>query len=254
MGEQLAFQSIDYWRKDNNRLPLLDVRKKSRSLDPFEKEDAVIVHIPEDEIHCRNFELPPRNIAFSLLLDKSCDVKHLEKLLLSRKPWNIAYGILLTDNDDSTDTKDRQRQPPKSRLWEPDGMIRDILLPELAKLDHIQEIWDLGAGAGRDACFLAEALPKVTVMAYDHRYRTDHDPIHAFFKRRGVASNTKVCCANVTDLEDFPCQCVYMVRYWNRPLAERIAKDAGVSTIIAVSQFGKPRVGAPWPFPHPKVS
>ena len=50
--------------------------------------------------------------------------------------------------------------------------------------------------------------------------------------------------------------CLYMVRFWNRPLAEFLVKSALVKegTLVAISQFAKSQPGASWNFEHPKVS
>lgn len=53
-------------------------------------------------------------------------------------------------------------------------------------------------------------------------------------------------------------RCFYAVRYWNRPLFEEVARlgrtrKFAPGTIVAISQFGKPSVGASWNFAHPKV-
>ena len=101
---------------------------------------------------------------------------------------------------------------PLPRLWQPDSMVQTVLLPLLAERltrlstgggatqtrsthhDHSDitkddagyEIWDLGAGSGRDVCFLAEELkavvtrtavatttmrPSFCVVGMDQRYR-----------------------------------------------------------------------------------
>jgi len=112
---------------------------------------------------------------------------------------------------------------PLPRLWEPDRMVQNVLLPLLkSQLQRLRcrsrrdntflEIYDLGAGAGRDACFLAEELmslerqngmqqrqqrgtlfplspppSRFRVVAVDQRYRGVHErEIRDFFRRRGV--------------------------------------------------------------------
>ena len=257
-NRKLVLRSLDFWRQDPERTPLLDVRSTPTST-PGQQEcdDSITVaHIPLADLSSRNFELPPRNVRFAVLFDNSCNLDALEEILLGRKPWKVVYGINTSDKDQALlEIPNSLQQFPKPRLWEPDTMVRDVLLPVLLeRTKPAQEIWDLGAGAGRDVCFLAESLPQATtVVAFDHRYRNETDPIHAFFERRGVAKNTKVCCTNVANISQFTCDCLYMVRYWNRTLVQRISEQARSSTVVAVSQFGKPHVGADWPFAHPKV-
>jgi hypothetical protein len=49
--------------------------------------------------------------------------------------------------------------------------------------------------------------------------------------------------------------CIYAVRFWNRQLFETIASLSNKpnNLIVAISHFGKPKVGSKWAFDHPKV-
>jgi len=122
---------------------------------------------------------------------------------------------------------------PLPRLWEADGMVRNVLLPLLHT--HRQSnnndrmcIWDMASGAGRDAVFLAEELLRVSsairtfattakddnpndtssststsrwlhVAAIDQRYNARQSKIvQDFFERRGVGHISSVVKANLS--------------------------------------------------------
>jgi hypothetical protein len=126
---------------------------------------------------------------------------------------------------------------PYPRLWEPDSMVADLLFPTILqrfqnKTNHPSSITmiDLGAGIGRDACFLAEQCYSmqsssslsssstpiaIQIWALDQRYREStrmenhHDddnninnnPTQQFWNRRGVG---KLCQCVTIDLNDIP--------------------------------------------------
>ena len=76
-------------------------------------------------------------------------------------------------------------RPPwwRPRLWEPDSMVQHVLWPHIVqKLQQRQQrhhnttnhqlngtvvVWDLGAGAGRDICYLAEQFLQVVRQQHD---------------------------------------------------------------------------------------
>lgn len=224
-------------------------------------------------------------------------------------PWNVR-AVLLASLEETWQQAQRCHVPVavgrgpiaspgafqiKSRLWEPDPMVEWILLPLLLQTMNDNstslerpslEIWDFGAGVGRDVGFLAEELrgrlwwhestprPHVRVVGLDQRYL---DSVHieattSFWKRRHVEAVTRSRCidltdkalvmnelARATDHHKFGTVqwCFYAVRYWNRPLFQALMKAGHdnalpVGTILAISQFGKPHSGASWNFPHPK--
>jgi hypothetical protein len=121
---------------------------------------------------------------------------------------------------------------PQPRLWEPDSMVADLFFPTILQQlqqqqqqQHVQNrdsprriqisIVDLGAGIGRDACYLAEqcqssttvmlsssSTTDVKIWALDQRYRTtdnslqndDNDnPTRQFWNRRGVGDALAQC-------------------------------------------------------------
>lgn len=197
-------------------------------------------------------------------------------------PWTILGTI--DGSDDSTWReaddlgllcKETDDHFPLDRLWEPDSMVAKILMPILCRQatqnERYIEIWDLGAGAGRDTSFLAEQLRKasVRVFAVDQRYRTptELDVIESFWKRRQVDRLTHAIPLNLNNTShvldtihshggrDDGVLCLYCVRFWNRTLVEAIATDPrfGPGSIFAISQFSKAYEGQEWSFPHPKV-
>ena len=236
-----------------------------------------VVSIPMAGLRERSFELPPRHISFAVITDSSSDLQDARNFLAGtlgsrQKPWNVTAWILVPQNIPkclycSCDWPKSERLP---RLWQPDTMIDQLLLPLLSRESlSDKEIWDLGAGSGRDVCFLAEELhmvkqqPDFRVVALDQRYRTQEEmsTLKGFFQRRHVQDVTdcrQVQLNNVEQVMDgihsSRVICLFAVRYWNRPLFERLAQSDQLAsgTIIAISQFGKPHVGAPWNFAHPK--
>ncbi|KAL7578143.1 hypothetical protein ACA910_012588 [Epithemia clementina (nom. ined.)] len=191
-----------------------------------------------------------------------------------QKPWNI-IGILDGANPETwsqaadlgllhkpktilgEDNYSLLATLPQPRLWEPDVMVQDLLLPWIVekatealggtvtsttkrtKSDRGGdgggvwiEIWDLGAGVGRDACFLAEELQhrlsllwasardgsssnnnnnksiEFRILAIDQRYRscsshrslvkTDEEECIQFWNRRGVGSHVHCRCMDLS--------------------------------------------------------
>mmetsp|Transcript_8235 Transcript_8235/g.17886 ORF Transcript_8235/g.17886 Transcript_8235/m.17886 type:complete len:342 (+) Transcript_8235:3510-4535(+) len=76
--------------------------------------------------------------------------------------WDTAAHLGIADQ-----TSLAERPIPLPRLWQPDTMVQETLLPLLlqqivgdgifSKTKDIQ-VWDLGCGAGRDICFLGEEV------------------------------------------------------------------------------------------------
>lgn len=158
-------------------------------------------------------------------------------LLACDELWQDAkeLGILSEEHDDHYDQppmkQEEERAVPQPRLWQPHPMIEHHLLPLLqsnmkqweavaTRRDNYNkadttynsdtlEIWDLGSGAGRDVCFLAEAvlasassstsshLP-VVVCGIDH-LQASASRCLPFWKRRQVESNT---CHILLDLHN----------------------------------------------------
>jgi hypothetical protein len=133
----------------------------------------------------------------------------------------------------------------------------------------------------------ATTTPLFRVVGLDQRYRQkttgDHETL-AFWKRRYCESVTECRCIDLNDIQSIETEllsgiqgavnddgtttaetrrvaavkCLYAVRYWNRALFELVAqlgrdRILEPGTIVAISQFGKPYIGALWEFAHPKV-
>jgi hypothetical protein len=285
---------------------------------------ATIVHIPFAELEERCYELPPRHIVFALLIPETSSIASCEELLLGarrkspQKPWLVPYAILASDSNNWQQAaslgllKEGLQLSPgffraMPRLWEPDPMVALILLPILLEnamqyrdkahdgdgtVVKTSEIWDLGAGSGRDVCYLAEQLreqlrlPKaeaesessnasassIKVVGMDQRYQqtvATNEECNHFYKRRGVGDMTACRRVRLEDWDEFSGElkriinrqnngrvlCLFAVRFWNRPLVEQLVSSPLIApgTIFAISQFGKPSPDATWDFAHPKV-
>lgn len=199
----------------------------------------------------------------------------------------IALGLYNNNrsNDDNNNSPSFVVQP---RLWSPDPLVEHVLLPCVVKQNgnhHYMDdksarrsehggdddsstttrlIWDLGAGAGRDACFLAEelllaatttttttaawhgnnqstAIPPYKVVAMDQRYRNngDDDPCCLFFRRRGLTAAHATCqCIDLQQVDAVMSQLpqhgnngnerlagILMVRYWNKALVQALIDE-----------------------------
>jgi hypothetical protein len=174
----------------------------------------------------------------------SCPWNVTALLLASDEMWQQAHqsGVSLRQSD-LHDTENEQQRvllfQPDPRLWSPDSMVEHVLLPLLttdfsvshhrgAAVDKVREnqrerpvaIWDLGAGVGRDVCFLAEELRAhfcrrdvsqqhepfqqfpFLVVGLDQRYRdVDKNEAIDFWKRRRVESVTSCRCVDLNDVE-----------------------------------------------------
>jgi hypothetical protein len=208
--------------------------------------------------------------------------------------------LLLLDTDKDTAANTFRAMP---RLWQPDPMVAQVLLPILLQnaaqhndnddnatqdkddgsstVVETSEIWDLGAGSGRDVCFLAEQLKErlstttttdtnTRVVGLDQRYQETNEECAHFWNRRGVGDCTAYNRIRLEDWDAFEAclqstqqqnnstsrvACLFAVRFWNRPLVERIVSSPLIKPgcIFAISQFGKPSPDATWDFVHPKV-
>jgi hypothetical protein len=153
---------------------------------------------------------PPKSSSSSATRNKNNNKKmrqpwQVRGVILAHAPETLKHaqelGILVVPSLPQSQSQQQQQQKesssswlasssccfqPLPRLWEPDPMIRDVLLPLLIEQQQrllllnrttnstsasscgnqqqytgcCWEIWDLGAGSGRDACFLAEELKR----------------------------------------------------------------------------------------------
>lgn len=318
----LPIGTLEEWHA--TALPLLDLR----SFQDAQKHPVPgSISIPLAEIKQRSYELPPRQDAFAVLVPSSdndkdealtlirefflCQEVNGKKRRRAQKPWKVPLVIvannewqMLLDKSTTTSAEDDTKFRPLPRLWKPDSMVQEVLLPLLK--EHLEkpnttadaatttvtthQIWDLGAGAGRDVCFLAEELKAATcssnnnfcVVAMDQRYRNlksgGEQEECLFFQRRHVGGVTKCVAIQWSSSNDdnkhkewFQQQqqqqeqqtgtgsnsrvlCLYMVRFWNKSLMEFLAESKLLEkgTLVAVSQFTKAAAGASWDFEHPK--
>jgi hypothetical protein len=290
--------SIDQWWNDTctesategQRWPLLDVRtQKDYEQQRIQHSSIMVVPSPLEFLRARSFELPARHVEFSLLVDDADSLEDAQTFLLGPKdsmtrkrpqqPWKVR-NVVVTDDKFWKQAQDlaicSTSAPiahfPLPRLWQPDCMVRDVLLPllkdRLAQGNEFQ-VWDLASGAGRDVAFLAEELlasrdnsqTSVKVVALDHRYNVkETNTVTSFFERRQVGQATKCVQMDLSQwstLQDSLTQhcnvgAFFCVRFWKRSLVEELAKAAlSKGTLFAISHFCKPYVGAEWIFEHP---
>ncbi len=231
----------------------------------------------------------------------------------TRKPWLVKQ--VLVDSDtlweeakkigilDTTSTSSNQIECDErnseghlrlarklSRLWEPDRMVENILLPLLR--DKMQDfvttastsrqftVWDLGSGAGRDVSFLAEELKsslKLTqekqssaksinlkVVGIDNHKGSARRCI-PLWKNRFVDDVTYSRLQNLNtistlkehlQLEKKGLVCLYAIRFLNRKMVEYVANDTEflhTGCLFAMSHFCKEKDGE-WKWDHPKPS
>lgn len=239
----------------------------------------------------------------------------------SRKPWLVRQviqdcdqtwidanqlGLIKTYNDEKRNQIGDgvpNNIMPLSRLWKPDAMVETILLPLLKQqMDETDEniditapktssvVWDLGSGAGRDVCFLAEEMK---LYLHSRGYQSQAFKIVGIDNHKGSArrclplwkyrhvdhmtearlmdlNNIEVLQNNIlreershttaTVIEDTVSHgiiCLYAIRFLNRKMIEHIISETcpiKKGTLFAMSYFCKPHKGASWDFDHPKES
>ena len=286
---------------NDQRLPIVDIRetRDDGALVADNDTDVVVVHLPLSTLLSgeRSCELPPRHVSFAVLTDEAnLEVAQTffgattsNATQQSRKPWlvpqvlisndklweqAIKLGILLKEKEKSMEDIPFQ---PQSRLWQPDPMVKSVLWPVLRKqsfspltLPHSIEVWDLGSGAGRDVCFLAEQAKSSDMDCYkfvgidNHKGSVKrclpfwkHRQVEEYTEARNIHLNKVTLVKN--ELKNCNVACLYAVRFWNAKLVSCIANDdeddddIASGTLFAVSHFCKPYPGAPWDFDHPKV-
>mmetsp|Transcript_8620 Transcript_8620/g.12779 ORF Transcript_8620/g.12779 Transcript_8620/m.12779 type:complete len:504 (-) Transcript_8620:77-1588(-) len=230
----------------------------------------------------------------------------------SRTPWMVQQ--ILCERDDGnkcflwedakrvnvlgeTDVKLNASVAP--RLWKPDPLVQDTLLPLLKERlkawcstrikkttdgggDNenddddstiMGEVWDLGSGAGRDLCFLAEELQHyyqhelnitgrilpIRFVGIDN-HKGSAKRCVPMWKHRGVGDVTKSVLLNLKKLDLVQDEMAknnvilcYAVRYLNRPLINFLASNCNEGTLFALSHFCRREDGL-WNFDHPKIN
>jgi hypothetical protein len=267
--------SFQTWFNQNERSILLDLRSPADYA--TKRLAAEHVSIPLASLRKRSYELPPRSLPFDILVGidslEAASAILIENTTSNPRPWKVE-GVLLDDSENWTWAKEQdlvdENAPwaPLTRLWQPDPMIEQVLLPKLLnKKPGAVQIFDLGAGFGRDVCFLAHALEAnnkhMCITAMDQRYLPPEDePVVAFFERQKIDHVTKCLRIDLSSVEHVlqtirdasqEQVCIYAVRFWNQELVQTIAQTMKKeNTIFAISQFGKPSVHAEWKWKHPK--
>lgn len=270
----------------NLPLPTLLSGERSCELPPRHVEFAILV--PRNEIPSFAANANESSCAIHSLFfaTKSKNTSQ------SRKPWLVRQVLLEDDDfweeagrlglitvkvDDVTNNSTFQKMP---RLWKPDPSIQSDVL-QLLK-DGLQNnntcaskgiskqttgnVLDLGSGAGRDICFLAEELKDYYYSSNNEWGRTFHDSSYQFplkfigidnhkgsakrclplWDHRGVSDVTQSVHMNLDKLNEVheflettissqqneevhPILCIYAIRYLNRKLFAYLAKSTQVS-------------------------
>lgn len=254
--------SVDAWLY--SQWPLLDVTTPCMSV-----MHNRIVAIPLAHLSERSFELPPRSQPLVVYVAER-DVDAVLDMLLGhsrqQRPWNVT-GILV----DSADTRAQldalaataARPTTRPRLWQPSPLVECVLGPMLRERPGPLQIWDWGAGIGRDVAHLGELMRQsATIVAMDHRYRTLATRQQAldFFQRHQVEVMASCRCVDLTDVVAAlrgvdEVDVVYAVRYWNRPLVEGLVRQAPTGLVFGLEHFCLDDMnGQEWTWDHPKVS
>lgn len=282
----------EWWkRSDEDRLPVIDIRESQQDNRLKSHLNGIaVVHLRFSDLQSgeRSCELPPRHVSFAILT--TMDLLESARDFLgattsratkqSRKPWLVEQVLLANDElwGDASNLGLLQMEEeiipttsfqPLPRLWEPDPMIQNVLWPLLnarRTASTPQEIWDMGSGAGRDVCFLAEHAKASGIDSYQF-VGIDHHKASAkrclpFWKHRHVEDRIEARNVDLSKTDRVEeamngrkVACVYAVRFWNAKLVQFIANRAKLEggTVFAMSHFCKPYPGAPWDFDHPKV-
>lgn len=308
--------------------------KRRISINQKKKKSSIIVNLPFETLLSgeRSCELPPRTVPFAILVPASyCDNGILSKTHnihvifdlffatvskatgQSRTPWLVQQILCeCSDIDDTSsacsciwddarsmnvldDTSIEPGVTVAPRLWKPDPLVHDTLLPllkERLKAWSIEmngtkksgtkqqqqqimgEVWDMGSGAGRDLCFLAEELqhyhrhelkmsgdirlPILFVGIDNHKGSAKR--CVPLWKHRGVGDITKSVLMNLKKLDSVQDAMAktnvilsYAVRYLNRPLMNFLASNCEENALFALSHFCRKEDGL-WNFDHPKIN
>ncbi len=278
----------DWWTERNledspSAISLLDLRPfSSCEKQKLTHPHLQVVPFPVRFLKERSFELPARQVEFSILVEEA-ELEQVEVFLQGPKnssrqrvgkQWKVSHvlidnrelweqasdlGMLADSNESNTF--------PLPRLWQPDSMVEKVLLNHLRKRvsNGSLQIWDLASGAGRDVAFLAEELLATGnpyhVWGFDHRYNEKEKTItKSFLERRGVGSVTECIRKDLSSWDDVTSEwqtnklaALFCVRFWKPDLVAAIATfpELASGTLFGVSHFCKPYLGAPWHFDHP---
>jgi hypothetical protein len=257
-------------------IPFSDIQSGLRSceLPPRHLEFAILYS--EDE--CENQQLDAIRKLFGATVSEATQQ--------SRQPWNVQFVIKADDLfkhecEELGLHQGNDKLFPLPRLFSPDSMVEHYLLPKVIKTyDEIRAfnkeiqfcIYDLGSGAGRDMAFLSEELLSFhnqNYSAYNANIRCIGIDNHKgssrrcvpLWERRGVGSITESLHLNLKNLDELNIilkqsvpNCIYAVRYLNRPLLCYLAKILPHGTIFAMSHFCKTKPFQDWNFDHPRAN
>lgn len=258
-------------------------------LNSLQRSNTTVVWIPSRDLRQRSYELPPRNLPFAVLYDPPIEdasnrvwreiliphtVNGLEAKRKQQRGWDVKHIIAAEKTEAHRLGISMDKVPdifPHPKLWAPDSMVEKTLLPILMR-DGSSDTWntsaknvyDLGAGSGRDVCFLAEKLlhTRFNFIAVDQRYRNmKEEECLKFFARRGLRKNTDAIRLDLRRMDEVnlclngETKCLFMVRFWSRSLVESIASSPKLlpGTLFAITHFAKPEKDYKWNFDHPKV-
>lgn len=272
-----------YEEFDRQQIDMTSYSNSSSSILP------TIVNLPLQTLLSgeRSCELPPRHVEFAILIPRQytqqflersgdCDIHQLffasmsKSTLQSRKPWLVRQILIDSDTlwkdaselglvksySDRESTTSFQRLP---RLWKPDPISTNIL-PILKEWtvnednNRIGLVLDLGSGAGRDVCYLAEELKQyqctqkstknsIHVIGIDNhkgsakrciplwKNRRVDDITYSLLLDLNKLHQVRSTLMDTTKLLSQPMQqqseiiCLYAIRFLNRKLVSYIANS-----------------------------
>jgi hypothetical protein len=180
-------------------------RRQGRTLNPWK---VTHVMIDDDELWDEASRL-----GLVVETKNDCAAKNMTTSAKATMGVDVVYG-----------RRDTLRRP-LPRLWQPDSMVENVLLPLLKQSiqsdrlggqqsSQMMEVWDLASGSGRDVAFLAEELQyfchqrltgdrnsrkdgecredKCMVVGCDHRYNARETAVvSSFWIRRRVDGCTR---------------------------------------------------------------
>ncbi|GFH43931.1 hypothetical protein CTEN210_00405 [Chaetoceros tenuissimus] len=289
--EENLIVTLQTWLQHETKLPLIDLRSHTEyQTKRLKVNERIIVHLPFEDLQSgeRSCELPPRNVQFAILIPSHTNMDLVHELFFgrkskatqqSRKPWFVLQILIenesLWSDAEALNLVCKEALDPlcQARLWKPDGMVENTLLPLLQdkfKSESCESftIWDLGSGAGRDVCFLAEELKHIstnmsknfTIVGFDN-HKGSAARSNPFWKNRGVADVTASKLLNLQHVhllhdaiqEEKNLVCLYAVRFLNRTMLRFIASCTNIKGIFAMSHFCKETKDSEWNFEHPNV-
>lgn len=175
------------------RVPIIDIRSTAACERKFVKGSMAM---PPETYADRSLEMPPRKYRIALLVDSSEASQTLSRHMLKFLPDDIA--AVVQDGDESfwrtlpeacigSGSYPAAKQP---RLWRPSPLM-EVVVDKLSEwtgkpADAPVTCLDAGSGTGRNAVYLLQERPGVTVTAVDNR-RAMLEKLAKFAERTGVS-------------------------------------------------------------------